>query len=246
MSIFNKVFSQKSYERKTGIFINNNQNLIELEKLPDSGSINDITKSLGYNENQVHSIFLFDSNILTNVIVKIFTKEVVFAISKVNASNLTMSILNKELENINWEFEYSSSEIESILSDGIENRALTYDYLNSIIHLKPLSDLIYYSTNIDLNLHFDNGILIDFSSSDGFNAASRWLRNLNQSMFDRIVTEAKFNQKLNSAAIDEINAQCDALQSIPNAIDNKFLNKFINSNGNYNFYNLKVVHYEMV
>lgn len=159
MSIFNKVFSQKSYERKTGIFINNNQNLIELEKLPDSGSINDITKSLGYNENQVHSIFLFDSNILTNVIVKIFTKEVVFAISKVNASNLTMSILNKELENINWEFEYSSSEIESILSDGIENRALTYDYLNSIIHLKPLSDLIYYSTNIDLNLHFDNGIL---------------------------------------------------------------------------------------
>src|SRR5688500_10093904 len=108
MSLFKNLFGNNPKESKSGVFVLQRDGLIELEELPGSGSFNDITKSLGYNNSQIHTILTFDSRNIEAIGVKVFTQEVVFAVSKSN-KNISLSQLNSELRNVNWEFEYESN-----------------------------------------------------------------------------------------------------------------------------------------
>lgn len=244
MSLIKKLFGQNSSKRKTGIYVKQGQTLAELEVLPGEGSINDITISLGYNINQVHTVFLFDSKFVSNIGVKIFTKEVVFVLTENGVTDLNINQLNKELNKIDWDFEYSSSVIESILSEGIEDQNLSFDYLSSIINLVPKTDSIFHTKKLDLYLHFEDGILSKYTSADGYSASSKWLKSMNSQMFESMLNEARRYQNSEMEIINEVNNQCDALQSIPNAIGNDYINEHVNPSGNYNFYNLWVAHYQ--
>lgn len=242
MSLFKNLFVNNPKESKSGVFVLQRDDLIELDVLPGSGSFNDIAKSLGYNNSQIHTIITFDSKNIEAIGLKVFTQEVVFAVSKSNRS-ISLFQLNSELRNVDWGFEYDSNRIEEILNEAIEEKSLTFEYLSSILSLIPQSDSVYSSNKLNLLLHFKDGILFKYSYIDGFNSASRWLRNLNHLLFNELYAEASRNQDTELDAIFEVNNQCDALQSIPNATQNEFMDLHINSSGVPNFYNLWVAHY---
>lgn len=239
--MFKKLFGNK--ERKTGTYKVIGESLIEYDVLPEGGSMNAICLDLGYHPDQIHIAMTFDSKITSNIGVKIFTREPVFVMTQDKVKNIDLKTLHSELNKIDWKFEYSSSNIENILEQGIENQTLTFDYLNSIIKLSSKNNEIYLAKELDLHLKFENNLLVSFASTDGLNAASKWLKRVNMELFTNMLREAQTYHKSNEDAIEEVNCQCNALQSIPNAINNEFINNHINAFGNYNFYNLYAAHY---
>ena len=241
--MFEKLFDRKSKNRKTGVYRMVDQSLEELDELPGGGSINDIINGLGYHVNHILSIMTFDSKTISNIGVKIFTRDPVFIITNDRVKNLRMSTVISELKNVDWDFEYESSAIESMLTDGIKNKSLPFDYLESVTLLESKAESIYLAKNLDLYFHFEDDILVNFTSTDGLNADSKWLKNLNKPLFENILIEAKTYHSSKMDAIEEVNRQCVALRSIPNANKNEFIDQHRNPFGNYNYYNLWAAHY---
>lgn len=242
MGILKSIFGGDN-KRKSGIYKIQAGNLIELDESPGGGSINDIIRSLGYELNQVHTIMTFDSKEISNIGVKALSKKPVFVLTNDGVSNLKVSTLKRELSNIDWGFEYESTEVQSILAEGIENANLTLDFLSDAVKLDKKSENIYKAVNFGLLLHFANGKLIRFSSSDGLSAESKWLKNINPNLFNSMLAEAKQFQESEMDALNEVDKQCIALRSIPEATNNPFISKHLNHHGNYSFYNLNAAHY---
>ena len=185
----------------------------------------------------------FDSKEISNIGVKIFTKEPVFVLTNDNISNLNFSTLQKELRNVDWDFEYSSTEIETILQDGIDNKSLSLDYLSAITDLKKKTERTYHAPQLDLYLQFEGEYLTSYNSTDGLSGDSKWLKEINPELFNSMMNEAReFHQSEMDAKV-EVNNQCRALRSIPDATNNDYLEDHSNSSGNYNFYNLQAAHY---
>jgi len=239
--MFNKLFGNK--ERKTVTYKVIGDSLEEYDVLPEGGSMNAICLDLGYHPDQIHIAMTFDSKITSNIGVKIFTKDPVFVMTEDKVKNINLKMVHSELNKIDWDFEYSSSNIENILEQGIENQTLSYDYLNSVISLSSKGDEIYLAKELDLYLHFENKTLVSFASTDGLSAASKWLKSVNFDIFENMLREAQSYHNSNEDAIEEINCQCAALRAIPDAINNEFIDNHINAFGNYNFYNLYAAHY---
>jgi hypothetical protein len=229
--------------RKSGIYIIQNEKLIELENLPGEGSINDIIKSLGYELNQIHTILTYDSKDISNIGVKVLSKIPVFVITREGVSNLKTSALNRELTNIDWSFEYDSTEVYRILNEGIESKNLKLDFMCKVMQLDKKSERTYKATNFGLLLNFDQDILVSFSSSDGLSAESKWLKDLNPKMFNSMLLEAKQFHNSEMDALFEVHNQCLALRSIPDATNNPFLQQHLSKNGNYNYFNVYAAHY---
>ncbi len=242
--MFSKLFNKGSKERKTGVYKYSDGKLVELDEMPGDGSINSIIKSLGFELPQVHTIFTFDSKLISTIGVKILTKEVVFAATEEGVRNLTIPDLNKELETVDWQFEYSSSGIEDILNEGIENGSLDYDFLRTVTNLKKESESIFHAVDLELYLYFKDGLLTNIASSDWLNTASKWLRDLNGAMFESMLSEANRFHDSEIDAIEEVNMQCNSLRSIPNAIENEFIPLHTKQSGNINFYNILLAHYD--
>lgn len=239
--MFNKLFGNK--ERKTGTYKVIGDSLEEYDVLPEGGSMNAICLDLGYHPDQIHIAMTFDSKITSNIGVKIFTKDPVFVMTEDKVKDINLKTVHSELNKIDWDFEYSSSNIEDTLEQGIENQTLTYDYLNSVISLSSKGDEIYLAKELDLYLQFENNTLVSFTSTDGLSAASKWLKSVNYDIFENMLREAQSYHSSNEDAIEEINCQCAALRAIPDAINNEFIDNHINAFGNYNFYNLYAAHY---
>jgi len=243
MGILKKIFGNGSNERKSGIYVVEQNGLKELDEHPGNGSINAIINELGFKTNQVHTVMTFDSKNISNIGFKIFSNQPLFALTNDGVKNLKLQDLQKEVRQIDWDFEYSSSEIEEILSEGVKEQNLSYDFLNTVTKLSPKTDKTYFANSLDLLLNFENGILSSFSSTDGLTSDSKYLKNLNQGLFNSMMNEAKQFQNSQNDILLEINNQCKALRSIPEATNNPYLQEHQNKFGNYNFYNLWAAHY---
>lgn len=242
-SMLKNLFANKSKKRKTGTYKVIGETIEEYEVLPEGGSMNSISMDLGYHPDQIHIVMTFDSKITSNIGVKIFTKEPVFVMTENKVKDIKLSKVHSELNKVDWSFEYSSSNIEDILEQGVENKSLTLDYLKSVTQLSLKEDEIYLAKELDLYLQFEDNILILFTSTDGLNSAAKRLKKINIEMFESMLNEAQSYHESLGDAIEEVNCQCSALQTIPEAMNNEFLDIHINAFGNYNFYNLYAAHY---
>lgn len=244
--MLNRLFGKRPLKRaETGIYKVENGVLVELEDSPGNGSINSIIEYLGYDISQVHTVITFDSLLIDTIGVKIFTQEPVFVFAKDKKKKVSFKNVAKELRTIDWGFEYSSHTIEEILNDGIERESLTVDFLSSCLSLKNDGDNLYNAPEIGLYLKFEKGKLIGFASSDWSTSASKWLKSINKKMFHGMFTEAMRYHRNEIEAMEEVNLQCEALMGIPNAMENEFLNLHKKANGNFNFFNLLAVHYNL-
>lgn len=92
-------------------------------------------------------------------------------------------------------------------------------------------------------MNFDNGYLESYTSSDWTNSASKWLKDANEQLFDNMLSEAIRFHRNEIEAMEEVNLICEALQGIPYAMQNEFINLHRKPNGNINFFNLLAAHY---
>jgi len=243
--MFKGLFSRKSNSKGTGIYKLVGEKLIEYDNQPENGSINSIIEELGFELTQVHTIHTFDSSIIECIGVKIFSKNVVFVLAKDKNLSVSSRALKQEMNDIDWDFEYSSHTIEDILNEGIEAKNLTQEFLNSNIELQlEEGNSVYLAPSLDLYLYFKDGILESYTSSEWTNAASKWLISVNKKMFNEILAEAINFHGNEIEAMEEVNLQCNALQRIPEAVNNEFIPQHIKKTGNTNFYNLLAAHYD--
>ena len=236
------LFNKGKDKNSTGIYVFENSNLIELEETPGNGSINSIIESIGFSTNQVHTVHTFDSKKIEVLGFKIFSKEVLFALAKKDRTISVADIL-KEKRKIDWQFEYSSLNVEDILNDGIKAQNLSLDFLSSVLELIREDTSLFKSKEFDLYLQFENNLLQAFTSSEWENSATKWLKGLNEKMFQEMVEEAKKYHDNDIDTMEEVNNQTESLLNIPEAMNNEFIPLHTKRNGNINFYNLLIAHY---
>lgn len=235
--------SNESGRNKTGFYKVDGKKLIELDERLGIGSINDTIEYLGFHTTQIHTVNTFDSPTIEVIGVKIFTKQPVFVWAKEKNTRLDFKNLSRELKNTDWDFEYSSHTIEDILTEGIEAQSLTFEYLSSVLELHKESDTLFNAPSIGLYLNFNNGYLESYTSSDWANTASKWLKGVNERLFENMLSEAMRYHRNEIEAMEEVNLVCEALQGIPHAMQNEFIEMHRKPNGNINFFNLLAAHY---
>lgn len=243
-NIFNFSKANKNQE-STGIYVFKGE-FKELSEMPGNGSINSIIDSLGYDRNLVHVVHVFNSKKISCIGVKLFsddkTNQIIFALAK-DKCRLNLSDVYSVMKMIDWEFEYSALNIEEMMEEGIENENLSKDFLLEAADIVKINEDTYESNRFGLYLRFKNNVLVAFSSATWENAASKWLKDLNQTIFNSMLMEAMAYHKDDWDAMREVNIQCDCILDTPSGLENEFLENHRKDSGNINFYNLLVVHH---
>ena len=239
MSIFNQLFKGNSGEQEPGFYKLEGSELVKFEPSAETKSVNEAIRELGFDTTQIHTIHgdYFDC-----IGVKIFTRDPIFILT-LDKKAVNLKTLNRELNKVDWSFEYDSHSIEDILTDGIENQSLSFEYLNSVIELRQENDSLFIAPSIELYLNFKDGYLESFTSLDWTNTASKWLKDVNPYLFENMVSEANQFHRSEIEAMEEVNLQCESLQNIPSAVENEYIPLHRKSNGNINFFNLLAAHY---
>lgn len=243
INMLKSFFNGNGNTSKTGFFKVEDNKLIAINEIQGNGSINSCIETLGFSINHIHVIYVFDSKKLDCLGFKTLSKELVFVLAKSKETKLTYLDVQDDIDKIDWQFEYSSINIEDILQDAIDTESFDFNFLNSVVDLVEDSKNIYKSEQLGLFLQFENEILISFASSSWDNSATKWLANLNPLMVRKMIEEAKLYHQNEIAIMDEVNRQTEAILEIPDAIKNIFIPLHRKANGNINFYNLLISHY---
>jgi hypothetical protein len=241
--MFRNPFSQNFYQSKTSFFRVKSNEIFPLDEVYGSGSINDTVEGIGYPKNHIRIIHTFDSDKISCLGFKTLSKELILVLARNSDVRICLSDIRAVIKEINWDFEYSSLNIEEMLNEGIELQNFDIDFLKSVIDLKNDKGSLYRSEQLGLYFQFEEGILKAFSSSEWDNSSTKWLKNLNEPMVQQMYEEAYQYHANEVDAMLEVNMQTDAILNIPNAVNNEFVPLHRKSSGNINFYNLLLAHY---
>lgn len=239
MSYFNKRTS-------TGIFKPSGNGFKEYKGETGNGSVNDVTKWLGYNPDQVYCTFDSDPKKQINFIVfEIFTRNIVCISTNTNVTYLTEKDIKRYLANFSVTKEFTTLRISDDLTTGIENGSLPIDFLARILQLNNSSrNGMFYSERIKTYLYFTEGLLTDFHIDDGLFPAAKHVQEVNKTVFNWISEIAyKYWPQDSFQAKKEINIQCEAWSTIPNAFGNEYIPLHRTENGGANLHMIKVCHY---
>jgi len=234
--------------KSSGLFIPSGDDYKEVTDKIENASLNGISEHLGYHSDQLH--FHFGKNDINNdiqqVAFEIFTDKIVFILTKDTVNRVDKKKLKDFSSNYNKNEEFDSIRVRDILKDGIENKSLTIAFLSKVLGLNSNDDGggILFSEKLGLYLYFADNYLVDFQSADGLNEWAKFLRDLNQNLFDSYVKVARKYWGDNLKMIEnEVNIQGESLSSAPDALKNKFVQKHNAELGTVNFFMLLVCHY---
>lgn len=239
MSFFNKRTS-------TGIFIFTGRGFKEYKGEIGNGSIDSITIKLGYHPDQVYTTFETDPKGEINFILfEIFTRNIVCVSTSQNVTYITEKDIKRYLGNFSVTKEFTSIRIGDHLTTGIENASLTIDFLTKVLKLKNSSNNgMFYSERINTYLYFTDGLLTDFLYEDGLFPWAKHLQEINKTVYGLISELAyKYWPQDSFQAKKEINIQCEAWSSIPDAYGNEFIPIHRTENGGANLHMIRVCHY---
>lgn len=232
----------------SGIFVPAGKKFNEITDEIANTSINGISEHLGYNTDQVQTYFgNFDQDAdVQQVIFEVFTKNIVFVLTKKHVTQLSKSKVDHFLRAFDLLEVYDSVAVEDILQTGIDNESLTIDFLGRVLQIQdPAPDGVYHVPSINRYLYFNGGLLTDFGSADGLNKWARHLKELNANLIDRYERVAKKYWGDDSRKIAyEINAQAQAWADIPHNIKNPFLNLHKAELDTTNYLMLLVCHHD--
>lgn len=240
--MFKKFFTKKDYNSKTGFFKVDNEELIAIDNL-NICSINDCIETIGFPTNHIYTIHTSDSNKISCLGFTVLTKRLQYVLSENPQTKISYSDILKATKTIDWDFEYSDLNVEDIFQEGIELENFELDFVKSILDLTKEDKNLYKSDRFGLYLHFENDILKAFTSSEWENSSTKWLKDINQTMVENMIKEAKQYHRNEIEAMEEVNGQTKALMNIPEAMKNEFIPLHKNDRGNINFFNLLIAHY---
>ena len=240
--MFNNIFGNNKKASKTCFFKCENETLTEINKIPGNGSINSCIESLGFPANHVRMVYPFSDKI-SGLGFKSLSKQLVIVFTKSPETQISYSDVQKELNKIDWDFEYSSLNVEDILQEGIDLDNFDLNFLKSVIDLKEDDVNTFKSDKLGLYFQFKEGFLKAFTSTGWDNSATKWLNDLNPTMVKQMIEEANQYHTNDIDAMEEVNNQVNAILGIPQAISNEFIPLHSKKNGTINFYNLLITHY---
>jgi len=234
-------------KKSTGIFIPDGLNYKELTTYSGNGSINDIAKYLGYEESQTHTYFgdFDESNDIRFIILKVFTRDIVFIGTKDTVLTLSKYKVDYFLRDLDLLSEFDSVSVKAILEKGIEEKSLPIKFLSDIFKIQnPDLNGTFFVKEIDLFLHFSEGFLVDFQSSNGLNDWANYFMNINPVIISTYEKVAKLYWGNNiGKVLNEINIQADALSVTPEGMKNEYIPLHTTEFGTINFAMLMVCHY---
>lgn len=92
---------------KSGIYVVREKSIYALNDLPLDGSINNIAKSLGYDEDNIHVVFMEDHDPIEWMIFEKYSTRPLFVNAREKAYSLSYNDVTKARSKIDWEFEWS-------------------------------------------------------------------------------------------------------------------------------------------
>ena len=184
-------FFKKSPKTSSGLFVAKNSKLIEYTEFIEKRSLNGVADHLGINKDTLHSFNISDNDCLYSVAFEIFTENIVFIQTTNNITEITKSVLNKILSGHRKESNLGIYDPQDYLTEGIENKSLTSEFLKRVLNLSDSPTYGYlHCDRLGLYLEFTNGILSDFQPSDGLNKWAKEIKKLNPQYLERYFTEA--------------------------------------------------------
>ncbi|MFN3444127.1 MAG: hypothetical protein ACK44D_00175 [Bacteroidia bacterium] len=238
------LFGDKARSSSTAFFKVINNTLIEIEKVSGNGSINSYIEGQGFQRNQIHVVYTFNADKVECLCFRSLSKDLVLVLAKDFKTKLSYSDVKKDVAKIDWKSEYNSLTVEDILQDGIETKNFDLNFMKSVLDLSEDSKNTYKSEQLGLYLRFENDILVAFTSEGWDNSATKWLTNINPTMVRKMTEEAEQYQENQMNIMEEVNQQANSILDTPNALKNEFIPLHIKSNGNINFFNLLITHYD--
>ena len=238
------IYSQT--EQKYSLFTSAPDGFVKHKINTNNLSFNSITKSLGYNTDQIYSYSNYDKmDDIIFVGFKLFSNNIAFVLKNGSVDKLSMSDVQEYIGKFNWRKEFPPYKIQSKLDDCIKNRSIKIDFIAKIFGIKKYnSNSILNIPELGYNLRFQNKLLVGYSSNDGLNKwAKEWKEN-NYTVFEDYEKEARQYWGSNKAAIiNEINVQADAFARTPNGFRNEYIKFHTSPYNNVNFKMLLVAHY---
>lgn len=231
----------------TGIFIPLEGSFQEHGKELANRSTNAIAVDLGYHPDQIH-IFLgtFDPHgDIRQVAVEVFTKNVVFVLTKPSISFLSPSTVRTFMEDFVWGEQYDSLITDSILDEGITRKSLSVAFLARVLDIsEPAANGVFYVEKLGKYLYFNNGCLTAYSAADGLNKWARMWREISPEYLGRYELAAcRYWANDMQKITEEINLQATAFSNVPAGFLNKFIQYHTTEFETVNFVMLMVCHY---
>lgn len=233
--------------KSSGIFIQRNGRFEEYKGDVGKGSINEIIETLGYHIDQIYSpILKSGKDKILYVGFEIFSRNLVFVLTSKDITYITHKDINKYLKEFSVRKEFDRLRTTDLLTECIENKSLTVDFLSKVLNLKDFSKSgIFFSDKLDIYLYFTEGVLTDFHFDDGLFPYAKHLKSVNPIVYNWIANLANKYWPNNSfQAIKEINIQCEAWANIPEAFGNEFIPLHRTENGGANLHMIRVCHYD--
>lgn len=237
----------------TTVFVKEGQKWVIAQGIPDNPSTNDILKVLGYEPNQYYSYF--NNNIYRKtgslrdtptVCFKVMTDNIICVITNDGRINLTNEYLQNYLKDFDFKNEYNLYSMERDLDTAIFERNFSIQFVAEALELQySPTDKMLHSHRYNYNFFFEDGYLVRYEISDGYNREAKELKQRNYNLFQAIELHAKkYHGNNDVAIINEINIQSKAMMNIPSMIKNPFLQEFQNYDGTYNYQMLLVTKYQ--
>jgi hypothetical protein len=228
-------------------FVLKDNNYIETKINVEVKSINNICKFLGYNSEEFYTYSNYknkNSKIVT-IILKSFSNKIICVLTDDIVNSLSQSEVDEYMQSFDIKKDLSTYSIEKDLQDAIEKKSLKLEFLSDIFNVKNIDkNGSFIAPSIGYELFFENGILVDYKSSDGLNKWSREWKTSRTSVYDSFYKEAKYYLKDDeNAIINEINEQADAFSKIPYGNLNEYIEFHKTKFGNINYKMLLVAHY---
>ncbi|WP_148307494.1 hypothetical protein [Cellulophaga baltica] len=210
-------------------------------------SINNLCNYLGYNSDQFYTYSNRDikNSKVFIIIFKVFTDDIICVLTDENVTDLHETDVSNYLKNFNISKALNSYEIESKLSDAVKNKSLTSKFLAEVFNQDPNSvEESIIALSIGYELHFTNGILTKYNTSDGLNKWGKMWKNEMFSTFNKYKKSAERYRDNELNIIQEINIQADAFSRTPEGVLNEYIKFHTNADGTVNYKMLLVAHYK--
>lgn len=243
------IFIFECIDINAGIFIKTDDGYILKESKFEGISIKEACESLGFDSNMYYLYFGSKTNSdIFSVCFKIFTTDIICVFTNDNVLDLRDQDVDSFLSDFKFSSQYSTHNMESDLSEGIQNKNLSIEFLSDIFKIpynKNSIDTMLVCDRFKYNLYFKNGFLCEFNPSDGYNNSARYFMKQNPSYFNKMELLAKEYWGKDTENIKkELNIQCEALYNLPQGLRNEYLDRFLLKYGCYNFKIVFVLYYD--
>jgi hypothetical protein len=216
----------------------------EVDVKVETKSANNISKFLGFNKEQFYTYSAYSSkNHIYEIAFKSFTDKIIYVATDGTINSLTQKDIDNYLVNYNLNDDFSSYDVESTLEDGVKNKSLSKEFLSEVFNNEISDSDSFVAVEIGYELHFKNGILYSYNSSDGLNKWAKSWKNEMPERYKKYYNEASRHQTSETDILKELNAQADAFANTPYGVRNVYIKFHTNDSGIVNYKMLLIAHY---